>query len=193
MTFLNRSNFGAAIAPEVASSPEQPVVRNCALYRFEGETLMRLPRCAPALAILLLCVLHLQASPQSVPTATWQQGGALSIARTGATATLMADVRILIVGGKDGNGNALASAEVFNPDGTMAPVPSMSVPRYGHGAIPLPDGSILGAGGHTHEGGGVKSAQVVDPVAKTWHLLPDARSGTSAEAHAFALVTGRRS
>src|SRR5437667_210521 len=107
---------------------------------------MSLRRCAPAFAILLLCVLHLQASPQSVPTATWQQGGALSSARTGATATLMADGRILIVGGKDGNGNALASAEAFNPDGTTAPVPSMSVPRYGHSAILLSDGSVLVAG-----------------------------------------------
>src|SRR5260370_2278987 len=96
-----------------------------------------------AFVILPLCVLPLRASIPSVPTNTWQQGGALSTARTGATATLMADGRILIVGGKDGNGDALETAEVLNPDGTLAPLPSMLTPRYGPSASLLLDGSVL--------------------------------------------------
>jgi hypothetical protein len=54
----------------------------------------------------------------------------------------MADGRILIIGGKDGNGNALETAEVLNPDGTIAPVPSMLTQRYGHSAILLHDGNL---------------------------------------------------
>src|SRR3981189_2768897 len=88
-----------------------------------GSSLMMGPRrCLPAFALLLLCVLPLPAPIQPAPTNPWQQGAALSTARTGATATLMADGRILIVGGKDGNGNALETAEVLNTDGTIAPV-----------------------------------------------------------------------
>src|SRR5258708_22720322 len=92
----------------------------------------------------------------------------------------MAYGRILIVGGKDGKGNALASAEVFNPDGTTAPVPSMSVPRYGHSAILLHDGNVLVAGGHTSGGGVVNSAELFDPVANAWqgasNTMADARA-----------------
>src|SRR5436309_4879605 len=134
-----------------------------------GVFLMRVSRCAPAIAILLLCVLSLGASIPAVPTNTWQQGRALSTARSGATATLMADGRILIVGGKDGNGNALETAEVLNSDGTMTPVPSMLSQRYGHSAILLKDGAVLVAGGHTSGGGVVNTAELFDPLANTWH------------------------
>ncbi len=151
---------------------------------------MRLRRCAPAFTILLLCVLHLQASPQNVPSDTWQRGGVLSTARTGATATLMADGRILIVGGKDGNGNALATAEVFNPDGTTAPVLSMSVPRYGHSAMLLYDGSVLVAGGHTSGSGVVNSAELFDPVANTWRLLPNTMADSRADFTLSQLIDG---
>src|SRR5246127_443400 len=114
---------------------------------------MGLRRRTAAVVILLLCVLHLRASIPTIPTNIWQQGGALSSARSGATATLMADGRILIVGGKDGNGNALETAEVLNLDGTITPVPSMLTQRYGHSAILLNDGTVLVTGGHTRGGG----------------------------------------
>ena len=138
------------------------------------------PRCAALLSILLLFSLPLQASIPTIPSNTWQQGAALSSARTGAIATLMADGRILIVGGKDGNGTALETAEVLNPDGTIAPVPSMLTQRYGHSAILLRDGNVLVAGGHTSGGGVVNSAELFDPVANAWHWA----SNTMADARA---------
>jgi hypothetical protein len=92
----------------------------------------------------------------------------------------MADGRILIVGGKDGNGNALETAEVLNADGTIAPVPSMLTQRYGHSAILLRDGNVLVAGGHTSGGGVVNSAELFDPVANAWHWA----SNTMADARA---------
>src|SRR5260370_18235231 len=98
---------------------------------------MRLRRCAPAFAILLLCVLHLRASTPSVPTDTWQQGGMLSTARTGATATLIADGRILIVDGKAGNGNVLATANASNPGAPTTPAPCQLAPRHDHRALLL--------------------------------------------------------
>src|ERR1700747_1425689 len=105
-------------------------------------------RCfGPAFA-LLLSLLPQQAYT-SVPTGTWQQGSALSAARTGATATLLSDGRVLIVGGKDANGTALATVEALNPSGTVVPLPAMLTPRYGHSAVLLNNGSVLVAGGYT--------------------------------------------
>jgi hypothetical protein len=136
-------------------------------------------RCA-ALAILLSGALPLQASIPTIPSNTWQQGAALSSARTGATATLMADGRVLIVGGEDSNGNALETAEVLNPDGTITSIPSMLTQRYGHSAVLLRDGNVLVAGGHTSGGGVVNTAELFDPGANTWrwasNTMTDARA-----------------
>ena len=52
-------------------------------------------RLIPALAVILLCVLFLKASIPQVPTGTWESGNPLSVARTGASATLMPDGRVL--------------------------------------------------------------------------------------------------
>jgi hypothetical protein len=149
----------------------QPLIASFLNWR---SLMMGLRRCAALFVILMPGALPLQASIPTIPSNTWQQGAALSSARTGATATLMADGRILIVGGMDGNGNALETAEVLNPDGTITPLPSMLTQRYGHSAIFLPDGAVLVAGGHTSGGGVVNSAEWFDPVANTWHWTSNA-------------------
>jgi hypothetical protein len=114
----------------------------------------------------------------------------LSTARTGATATLMADGRILIVGGKDGNGNALASADALNPDGTTAPAPSMLTPRYGHSALLLNNGSVLVAGGHTTGGAVVNTAELFDPIANTWRFAQNTMVDSRAEFTLSQLLDG---
>jgi hypothetical protein len=152
--------------------------------------MMGLRSCATVLAILLLCALPLGASIPPIPSNTWQQGAALSTARAGATATLMPDGRILIVGGKDGNGNALETAEVLNPDGTMTPVPPMLTQRYGHSAIQLKDGNVLVAGGHTSGGGVVNTAELFDPVANTWHWASNAMTDARADFALSQLLDG---
>jgi hypothetical protein len=69
-------------------------------------------------------------------------------ARTGHTATLLPDGRVLIVGGGDGRRSAVASAELWDPASeTFEATGSLGHSRSGHTATLLPDGRVLIAGG----------------------------------------------
>ncbi|HEY5487283.1 MAG TPA: kelch repeat-containing protein [Candidatus Limnocylindrales bacterium] len=80
-------------------------------------------------------------------TGSFTATGSMGTARYGATATLLADGRVLMVGGEDGNG-IRASAEVYDPkSGTFGPVGSMATVRAWHTATLLRDGRVLVVGG----------------------------------------------
>lgn len=83
-------------------------------------------------------------------------GGASSVNRTGATASLLPDGRVLIAGGLQdaggGNGVALDGFDIWvNSGGDHGSVLRPSVvfpePRYGHTATTVHDGRVLFAGG----------------------------------------------
>ncbi|HEX9082320.1 MAG TPA: putative Ig domain-containing protein, partial [Holophagaceae bacterium] len=74
--------------------------------------------------------------------------GSLNTERSSATATLLANGKVLIAGGQDANLLALASAEIYDPaTGIFTPTGNMAFPRYNHTATSLPDGTVLIAGG----------------------------------------------
>src|SRR5713226_5405789 len=102
-----------------------------------------------------------------VSSGMWVAGATLSEARSGASAALLADGRVLLTGG-DGASGPLVTAEFFNADGTVASAPPMSTARSRHISIVLQDGRVLVAGGATTGGGVINAAEIFDPSLNSW-------------------------
>ena len=85
---------------------------------------------------------------------TFTPTGNMSVTRSCHSATLLADGRVLIVGGHRFNfrNSALASAEIYDhATGIFAPTAGMSIGRQDHTATLLPDGRVLVVGGYDDE------------------------------------------
>jgi FG-GAP-like repeat/Galactose oxidase, central domain/Kelch motif len=111
-------------------------------------------------------------APQPVALAqndpSWITTGSLNIARSNYTATLLADGRVLVVGGYSYvDYNNLSSAELYDPaTGTWGSTGSLNIPRSGHTATLLANGKVLVAGGD-QDG---SSAELFDPSSGTWSV-----------------------
>ncbi|MFZ1375542.1 MAG: kelch repeat-containing protein [Geothrix sp.] len=87
--------------------------------------------------------------------------GSLTTLRHSHTATLLANGKVLIVGGF--NGIPLDSAELYDPtSGTFSSAGNLASARYSHTATLLPNGKVLVTGGYTLAGV-TKSAELYDP------------------------------
>jgi WD40 repeat protein len=84
--------------------------------------------------------------------------GSMSAGREVATATLLSDGRVLVMGG-DGDSRFLSSAEIYDPrTGKFTPTGAMTAPRGVHTATLLNDGRVLVIGGRDG------SADIYDPA-----------------------------
>jgi len=84
-------------------------------------------------------------------TGRWREVSPMIRARTGASAALLGNGRVLVAGGESveqGVRNSLDSAELFDANtSTWLPAGIMSCPRSGLGAVTLSDGSVLEVAG----------------------------------------------
>jgi hypothetical protein len=104
------------------------------------------------------------------PTADlWTNLPPMNGVRSGHTATLLNDGRVLITGGALLNGVVLSAAEVFDPGtNTWSLVASMATAHAFHAATLLDDGRVLVAGGFNTDVSFTAAAEIYDPVANTW-------------------------
>src|SRR5260370_1111436 len=84
------------------------------------------------------------------------------------TATLLANGKVLIVGGTNSVGATLATTELYDPNsGTFTATGAMAAARTSHAATLLANGNVLVTGGiaNTANGASLSSAEVYDVVA----------------------------
>ena len=111
--------------------------------------------------------------------------GAMVIQRTGHTATLLPNGKVLLVGGQDNLGNTLGSAEIYDPfSKTSTATASLLTARTGHSATLLTNGKVLIAGGTDVHGSVLELAELYDPTTgkftSSTSLMNQARWGHSA-------------
>jgi N-acetylneuraminic acid mutarotase len=124
--------------------------------------------------LLLFIVASLVVVPEvsaheAVPVGTWTTTGSMATARYGHTATVLGSGAVLVVGGQSSAGQALATAELYDPTaGTWTTTGSMVTARYGHTATVLNDGRVLVTGGQDKAGHALGKAEIYDPASGTW-------------------------
>lgn len=114
--------------------------------------------------VVLVGMLIFGAAPTA--GAAFATAPAMGTPRSGHTATLLPDGKVLVAGGFDGAAY-LSTAEIYDPfKRTFAATGSMAVPRSAHTALLLPNGKVLIAGGFN--GATLSSAELYDPVSRTF-------------------------
>ena len=120
-------------------------------------------------------------NPYAVPAPSFTAGPALLRARSGHTATVLADGKILVAGGE-----ASGSAEIFDPISQSFSLVSgnLNTPRQYHSAVLLNNGKVLIAGGVVGTNTVLSSAEIFDP--QTQMFTP--ASGPMQTPRGFALL-----
>jgi subtilisin family serine protease len=120
---------------------------------------------------------------QSFVTLRFVGAGALATARSGHTATLLPNGKVLVVGGW-GSSGILSSAELYDPaTGMWTATGPLTTPRDTHTATLLSNGKVLIAGGY----GGQNSAELYDPLTGMWTATGSLR--TPRDTHTATLLS----
>jgi N-acetylneuraminic acid mutarotase len=125
------------------------------------------------------------------PSPSWVATGSLINARTGHTATLLQNGKVLVAGGYGASDVRLDSAELYDPaTGTWTMTGHLNAPRWDHTATLLTNGQVLVAGGVTSAAppdfGRTGTAELYDPATEVW--TPTADMGTTRSWHTATLL-----
>jgi hypothetical protein len=130
-------------------------------------------------------------------TAQWSVTGSLNTGRFQHTATLLANGKVLVTGGKNYQNGVLYDCELYDPaTGQWTLVAQLVQNRLLHRAILLKNGKVLVVGGNTEAYYGVQSScELYDVATNTWTAtgsLPEAKQafGLSMLADGKILATG---
>jgi hypothetical protein len=123
-----------------------------------------------ALVLAGLCVIGLATGLKaSAQSGTFTLTGSLNTARYNHTATLLQNGEVLVAGGVDVTGNAIASAELYNLTTAKWTVTgSMSDAREAFTATLLQSGEVLVAGGFGYFGDCLAAAELYNPSTGEW-------------------------
>lgn len=109
-------------------------------------------------------------------TGTWTAKASMAVARGDAGVVLMADGKVMYIGGLNNFGNTtLGSVEIYDPVGdTWTTAASLNVPRSGTHAVCLADGRIMIAGGLGPNGDDrIMPVEVYAPADDVWTIEAD--------------------
>ena len=122
----------------------------------------------------------------------WRASATMAQARRWHTSTVLKDGRVLVAGGTGASGQALATAELYDPvTGEWTAVPSMNTARLsGHTATLLASGKVLVAGGMVNATDATNSAEIFDPAALKWTAVATIPTSNRAWHQATLLLDG---
>jgi Kelch motif len=111
----------------------------------------------------------------------------MTLGRSGHTATLLKNGKVLIVGGWTGRDTSRRTAEIYDPArGKFMPTGNLAVERSGNTATLLPDGKVLVTGGVDRSENSLACAEIYDPETGTFSL-----TGTMGQHTATILENGK--
>jgi N-acetylneuraminic acid mutarotase len=106
-------------------------------------------------------------------TEQWRPTGSLHVGRSNHTTVMLADGRVLVMGGTNDRLGELRSCEIYDPASeTWSFVDSLSVPRAGHVTTCLSDGRVIVVGGYNSRNGRtyLSHCELFDPRTGKWRL-----------------------
>lgn len=117
---------------------------------------------------MLWALLLLSGVAQAVKADYFTNTSSLTTPRWYHTATILANGKVLVIGGRDTNGVYLSSTELYDPTaGSWTNTGALNIGRGFHAATLLPSGMVLVAGG-AGDSGYLSSAELFNPATGTW-------------------------